>query len=109
MCRRRPALRRAYQRLIIRSRQAGSGTHRRNLALEYYANGGFVMGSTADKIKGAVDTAVGKAKEKAGYVIGSDKLQAKGAAQAVKGKVETGVGKAKSGFKSGLKKGIDRI
>ena len=63
------------------------------------------MGSTTDKIKGAVNTAVGKAKEKAGYVIGSEKLQAKGAAQAVKGKVETGVGKAKSG----LKKGIDRI
>lgn len=63
------------------------------------------MGSTTDKIKGAVDTAVGKVKEKAGYVLGSEKLQAKGAAQAVKGKVETGVGKAKSG----LKKGIDRI
>lgn len=63
------------------------------------------MGSTSDKIKGAVDTAVGKVKEKMGYVVGSEKLQAKGVAQTLKGKAETGIGKAKSG----LKKGIDRI
>ncbi|HVZ05640.1 CsbD family protein [Hyphomicrobium sp.] len=63
------------------------------------------MGSNTDRIKGAVDTAVGKAKEKVGHAIGSDKLQAKGVAQILKGKAETGMGKAKSG----LKKGIDRI
>jgi uncharacterized protein YjbJ (UPF0337 family) len=63
------------------------------------------MGSTTDKVKGAVDKAIGKAKEKVGSAIGSDKLQAKGTAQNIKGHAEIGVGKAKEG----LKKGIDRI
>jgi len=63
------------------------------------------MGSTTDKIKGTVDKAIGKAKEKVGSAIGSDKLQAKGMAQNIKGHAEIGVGKAKEG----LKKGIDRI
>jgi uncharacterized protein YjbJ (UPF0337 family) len=63
------------------------------------------MSSTTDKVKGAVDKAIGKAKEKVGSAIGSDKLQAKGTAQNIKGHAEIGVGKAKEG----LKKGIDRI
>lgn len=63
------------------------------------------MGSTTDKIKGTVDKAIGKAKEKVGSAIGSDKLQAKGMAQNIKGHAEIGVGKAKEG----VKKGIDRI
>jgi uncharacterized protein YjbJ (UPF0337 family) len=63
------------------------------------------MGSTTDKVKGAVDKAIGKAKEKVGSAIGSDKLQAKGTAQNIKGHAEIGVGKAKEG----LKKGINRI
>jgi uncharacterized protein YjbJ (UPF0337 family) len=98
-------LRRPHQRLIFQAPQAGLELIGKTLRWKNKSNGGFVMGSTTDKIKGAVDTAVGKAKEKAGYAIGSEKLQAKGLAQAVKGKVETGIGKAKSG----LKKGIDRI
>jgi uncharacterized protein YjbJ (UPF0337 family) len=42
-------------------------------------------------LKGEVNKAVGKAKEKIGYAIGSDKLQISGAAQALKGKAETEV------------------
>ena len=42
-------------------------------------------------LKGKIDTAFGKAKEKVGYVIGSDKMQAEGAAQAVRGKAESAV------------------
>jgi uncharacterized protein YjbJ (UPF0337 family) len=64
-----------------------------------------LMGSTTDKIKGAVDKAIGKAKEKVGSALGSEELQAKGLAQNVKGHAESGVGKAKES----LKKGIDRI
>ncbi len=63
------------------------------------------MGSTTDKIRGAVDKAVGKAKEKVGSAIGSEKLQAKGIAQNIKGHAESGIGKTKDG----LKKGIDQI
>jgi uncharacterized protein YjbJ (UPF0337 family) len=105
MCRRCPALRLAHQRLIFQALQAELEPIGETSRWKYKSNGGFAMGSTTDKIRGAVDTAVGKAKEKAGYAIGSEKLQAKGVVQAIKGKVETGIGKAKSG----LKKGIDRI
>ena len=41
-------------------------------------------------LKGKIDTAVGKAKEKVGYVIGSDKMQTKGAAPAVRGNLLVG-------------------
>lgn len=44
-------------------------------------------------LKGQIDKTVGKAKEKVGYAIGSDKLQAEGAAQALKGKAETEISK----------------
>jgi uncharacterized protein YjbJ (UPF0337 family) len=43
------------------------------------------MGSTADKITGPTNEAVGKAKQGAGRVVGSDKLQVEGAAQEAKG------------------------
>ena len=44
------------------------------------------MGSTADKIKGAGNEAVGKAKQGIGEAVGSDKLQGEGAIQEIKGK-----------------------
>ena len=53
------------------------------------------MSSTTDKIKGATNEAVGKAKQGIGKAVDSDKLKGEGAAQEVKGKVQTAVGNAK--------------
>jgi len=41
------------------------------------------MSSTADKIKGATNEAIGKAKQGVGEAVGSDRLQGEGAVQAV--------------------------
>lgn len=62
------------------------------------------MGSTADKVKGHANEAVGKAREKIGAAVGSDKMQAKGVAQTLKGKTQVGIGKAK-----GVKKAADDL
>ena len=53
------------------------------------------MGEITDKVKGAVNSAVGKAKEASGKETGDAKLAAKGAAQDTKGKTQTAKGKAK--------------
>ena len=53
------------------------------------------MGSTADKVKGATNEAVGKAKQGVGEAVGSDRLQGEGAMQEVKGKGQKAVGDAK--------------
>ena len=44
------------------------------------------MGSTADKIKGTANEAIGKAKQGIGEATGSDRLQGEGVIQEVKGK-----------------------
>ena len=54
------------------------------------------MGSTSDRVKGAANSAVGKAKEAVGKETGDATLAAKGAAQDTKGKAQTVVGKAKA-------------
>jgi hypothetical protein len=41
------------------------------------------MGSTADKVKGATNEAIGKAKQGVGEAVGSDKLQGEGAIQEI--------------------------
>lgn len=61
------------------------------------------------ELKGKIDTAIGKAKEKVGYAIGSDKLQAKGAAQAVKGKVETAVSEKANKVRDAVDKATDQL
>ena len=53
------------------------------------------MGSTADKIAGNTNEAMGKAKQDIGQAVGSDKLQAKGAAQEAKGHAQKAMGEAK--------------
>ena len=53
------------------------------------------MGSTADKIKGATNEAIGKAKQGIGEATGSDRLQGEGVVQEVKGKAQKAVGDAK--------------
>ena len=57
------------------------------------------MGATADKIKGATNEAVGKAKQGVGEAVGSDRLQGEGVIQEVKGKAQKAVGDAKQAAK----------
>jgi uncharacterized protein YjbJ (UPF0337 family) len=53
------------------------------------------MGSTTDKIKGATNEAIGKAKQGIGEATGSDRLKGEGAVQEVKGKGQKAMGDAK--------------
>ena len=53
------------------------------------------MGSTADKVKGVTNEAIGKAKQGVGEAVGSDRLQGEGVIQEVKGKGQKAVGDAK--------------
>jgi uncharacterized protein YjbJ (UPF0337 family) len=62
------------------------------------------MGSTADKIKGATNEAVGKAKQGIGEAVGSDKMQGEGAVQEVKGKGQQVLGDAKDATKDAVNK-----
>jgi uncharacterized protein YjbJ (UPF0337 family) len=61
------------------------------------------MTGTSDKIKGAANEAMGKAKQAAGSVVDDPKMRAKGAAQEVKGKAQKAVG----GAKEEVKKSVD--
>jgi uncharacterized protein YjbJ (UPF0337 family) len=62
------------------------------------------MGSTADKVKGAANEAMGKAKQGVGEATGSDRLQGEGAVQEVKGKGQQALGDAKEGVKDAANK-----
>ena len=62
------------------------------------------MGSTADKVKGATNEAIGKAKQGIGEATGSDRLQGEGVVQEVKGKAQKGIGDAKEAAKDALDK-----
>ena len=65
---------------------------------------GNAMSSTTDKIKGAANEALGKAKQGLGDVTNNDKLKTEGAAQELKGKAQGTVGDAKSAVKSATDK-----
>ena len=60
------------------------------------------MSSTTDKIKGAVNEAVGNAKQGIGNVTGNDKLKAEGKAQELKGEAQRGIGEAKDAVKNAV-------
>ena len=62
------------------------------------------MGSTADKVKGATNEAIGKAKQGLGEATGSDRLQGEGVIQEVKGKGQKAVGDAKEASKDAINK-----
>ena len=62
------------------------------------------MGATTDKIKGATNEAIGKAKQGIGEATGSDKLQGEGAVQEVKGKGQQALGDAKETTKDATNK-----
>jgi uncharacterized protein YjbJ (UPF0337 family) len=67
------------------------------------------MGSTADKIKGAANEAVGKAKQGLGEATGSDRLEGEGAAQELKGKGQKAMGDAKEATKDAANKAASTI
>jgi uncharacterized protein YjbJ (UPF0337 family) len=60
------------------------------------------MGATADKVKGATNEAIGKAKQGVGEAAGSDRLQGEGVVQEVKGKGQKAVGDAKQATKDAV-------
>ena len=57
------------------------------------------MGATTDKVKGATNEAIGKAKQGVGEATDSDRLQGEGAVQEIKGKGQKAVGDAKQATK----------
>jgi uncharacterized protein YjbJ (UPF0337 family) len=60
------------------------------------------MGSTTDKVKGATNEAIGKAKRGIGEATGSDRLQGEGAIQEAKGKGQKALGDAKDATKDAV-------
>ena len=60
------------------------------------------MGATTDKIKGAANEAIGKAKQGIGEATGSDRLQGEGVVQEVKGKGQKALGDAKQATKDAV-------
>jgi uncharacterized protein YjbJ (UPF0337 family) len=60
------------------------------------------MGATTDKIKGAANEAIGKAKQGIGEATGSERLQGEGAVQEIKGKGQKAVGDAKQATKDAV-------
>jgi len=67
------------------------------------------MGSTTDKISGYANQAVGNVKQGVGKVVGSEKLQVKGAVQELKGKAQVTIGDVKEITKDGAQKVADEI
>ena len=60
------------------------------------------MSSTTDKIKGATNEAVGKAKQGIGNATGNDKMKVDGALQEAKGDMQKAVGHAKDVIKKAV-------
>ena len=60
------------------------------------------MGSTTDKIKGATNEAIGKAKQGLGEATGDERLEGEGAIQEVKGKGQKAMGDAKDAAKDAI-------
>jgi uncharacterized protein YjbJ (UPF0337 family) len=60
------------------------------------------MGATTDKIKGATNEAIGKAKQGMGEAVGSDRMQGEGVIQEVKGKGQKAMGDAKQATKDAV-------
>jgi uncharacterized protein YjbJ (UPF0337 family) len=62
------------------------------------------MGATADKVKGATNEAIGKAKQGVGEAVGSDRLQGEGVVQEIKGHGQKAVGDVKEATKDAVNK-----
>ncbi len=62
------------------------------------------MGATTDKVKGAANEAIGKAKQGVGEAVGNDRLEGEGLLQEVKGRSQKAVGDAKEATKDDVNK-----
>ncbi len=60
------------------------------------------MSSTTDKVKGAANEAIGKAKQGLGEATGDERLEGEGVIQEVKGKGQKAVGDAKEATKDAI-------
>jgi uncharacterized protein YjbJ (UPF0337 family) len=58
-----------------------------------------------DQVKGAAKDVAGKLQQKAGKLVGNEKLQAKGLAKQISGKLQKGVGDVKQVLKDAGKIG----
>ncbi len=70
------------------------------------------MSSTADRIKGLANEAVGNAKQSLGKMAGDEELQAEGALQELKGKAEQLEADAKDAVKKAaahVKQAVDKL
>ena len=65
------------------------------------------MSGNTDKAAGLANDAAGKIKKGIGAAVGSDKLEAKGAAQELKGDAQQVKGDAKNAAKDGVNKVAD--
>jgi len=63
------------------------------------------MGSTADKVKGATNEAIGKAKQGVGEAVGSDRLQGEGAIQEIQRQGPAGPGRRQGSGKGRRQQG----
>ena len=62
------------------------------------------MSGNTDKVAGLTNEALGKLKKGVGEAVGSEKLEAKGAAQELKGDAQQLKGDAKNAVKNGVDK-----
>jgi uncharacterized protein YjbJ (UPF0337 family) len=67
------------------------------------------VGSTTDKIKGATNEAIGKAKQGVGEAVGSDKLKGEGVIQEAKGHGQQALGDAKQAAKNAADKAAEFV
>jgi len=67
------------------------------------------VGSTTDKIKGATNEAIGKAKQGVGESVGSDKLKGEGVIQEAKGHGQQALGDAKQAAKDAANKAAEFV
>jgi uncharacterized protein YjbJ (UPF0337 family) len=67
------------------------------------------MGSTADKVAGYTNEAVGNVKKGVGEAVGSEELQVRGDIQELEGEAQIAVGDVKEKVKDGANKAADEI
>src|SRR5436305_1237361 len=89
------------------ARHAEPSSSRKLVSRKLSNEGRSSMGSTTDKIKGATNEAIGKAKQGVGEAVGSDRMQGEGAVQEVKGKGQKAMGDAKEATKDAVNKAAD--
>jgi uncharacterized protein YjbJ (UPF0337 family) len=75
----------------------------------HHAHQEVSMGSTADKVTGMTNEAVGKIKQDVGKAVGSDKLRVEGVGQEAKGDAQKAMGDAKAAAKDAANKTADFV